>query len=247
MQRNNANLSTQGNGKRWSGITVDGKSLDSYFEKEKEKQTDAEVQAIYSEEKDDKGKRRKVRVPDKTETKPKRRNSKMTTLKQSQINVKNFETMLNSTKALGKRIIIHLLAGKNFTGPEYQKWQKEAGHTVSKQQIWSLLSSITRSGLGEYIARTREIYDGNKMFRYAMTPDGIELTPKQAFQLFGKAPMPKKKKEKKAVSKKAKTVEEKPLPGQSQEAKPAPAQPAVGLSSNNLHVTVDVYFHLKFS
>ncbi len=247
MQQDNANLAKSGNGKRWSGITVDGKSLDSYFDKEKEKQTDAEVQQLYSEEKDDKGKRRKVRVPDKTETKPIRRKSKMTTLKQSEINQKNFQSNLKTYKALGKRIIIHLLAGKNFTGPEYQKWQKERGHSLTKQQIWSLLSSITRSGLGEYIARTREIYDGNKMFRYAMTPDGVELTPKQAFQLFAKAPPPSGKEPNKSKRKKAKKqVAEKEEP-QSQEVKPAPEQPAVGLSSNELHVTVDVYFHLKFS
>lgn len=237
-----ANLKTMGNGNRWSGITVDGKSLNSYFDKEKEKQTDVEVKQIYTEEKDDKGKRARRRIVDRTETKTQKRGKKMTKVKQSVINVDNLENALKTTKTLGRRIILHLLAGHNFTGPEYQKWQKDRGVTLTKQQVWSLMSSINSSELGDYITRVREIYDGNRMFRYAMTPDGIELTPKQAYQLFKNVKTPKSKKLKKSKEKEETQVQE-----ENTKAKPETESPAVSVNPNELHVTVDVFFHLKFS
>jgi hypothetical protein len=230
--------------KTWDGITVDGKPLNDFFTDQAVKDLPA---VIEDEQKLKKNKKRRIYIRQKPDSEKQRR-SKMTTADQATLNQQNLVSLLENTEAIAKRIVIYLLAGKDFTGQEFQEWQAKKGKMLSKQQVWSLLSSICRSGLGDFISRRKEVYKGNKMFRYALIPEGRILTPEQAFELLKQAPKPKSKK---VVKKKAPVEKSKPKkrePRQSPDVGDVEINIKDALQTDlNLNVNgrVDVYFHFK--
>jgi len=229
---------------KWDGITVDGKPLNAFFTNEAAKDLPA---VIEDEQKLKKTKKRRVYIRQKPESENKRSN-KMTTADQAELNSQNLASLLEQTEALGKRIVIYLLAGKDFTGQEYQEWQAKKGKALSKQTVWSLLSSICRSSLGEFISKKKEVYKGNKMFRYAMIPEGRILSPEQAFELLKQAPKPKSKKvvKKKAPVKKSKPKKREPRKSPDIGDVEINIKDALQTDLNlNVNGRVDVYFHFK--
>lgn len=246
--------------KKWDGITVDGKPLNKFFKDEHAKDL---PEVVDEEQKLKKTKKRRVYIRQKPSEN--KRSSKMTVADQTKLNAENLKSNLAKTEALQKRILIYLLGGIDFNAEELQHWElKDYDRKVAKQQIWSALSAINRTGIAQFIIRNREKYKGNVMFRYNMDEEGLQLEPEQAFALLKQVKPPKSKKKpptkkKKKTSAKGKT--KKSPQDYSEDGRTAKTPAAKRATGKDVEITimdgkptdlnlningrVDVYFHFK--
>jgi hypothetical protein len=183
---------------KWEGLTIDGKPLNSYFQKDKDTEIASEVATDFGEQQK---KKRRIFIRPKYEDK-KERSGKMNLVNQVQINRENWKRYIEQATSLKDQIISYFLSGESFTAVSILE-RNILKDKQPKSAIWNCLSNLMRTELGAYINRKKVSVQGNKMFEYWFDQDGLELTPTEAYQfskkIIKKGKEPKKKK-KKSVS-----------------------------------------------
>ncbi len=152
--------------KEFDGITVGGKSVESYLMED----SDKEIGEVIENTRKVSIKKRRLKYMETKEP-----NGKVTNVPQHEINHINLEANIKKAKTRIERVLAHLLSGETITAKRLVEIMQ-----VNPTDAATLLRTIYKSNLGEFVLRGG---NASKGYEYSMIEAGRNLLPEQAYEI----------------------------------------------------------------